>query len=133
MRIVGHPLHQTSFYFRILLALFVVIPLIVAFALLVVHDLFGNAALTALVCGAGIAAVLVQVVIRWGAFQRMQQQDLRWYRSQYPLYVQGRRVRCAYCRKEDVRPRALPDPIYMREHFCADCGQVLYYSPSQQN
>lgn len=127
----GFPLHRTSFYTYLLLSLFGVIPLIVAFSLLVVHDLFGSMPLTAIVGVSGVAAVLVQVVIRWGAFKHMQQRDLLWYRSHHPAYVQGRRVRCVYCRAEDVRPRALPHPTHMREHFCGACGQVLYYSPAQ--
>ena len=131
-RVAGPVLHRISFYSYLLLALCGVIPLIVAFSLMVVHDLFGSPLLTALVCGAGVSAVLVQIAIRWGAFQHMQQRDLRWYRARYPSFVHGRHVRCVYCRKEDVRPRALPHPTHMREHFCGECGQVLYYSPSQQ-
>jgi hypothetical protein len=123
--------HRASFYTYLFLALFGVIPLIAAFSLLVVHDLFQSNLLTALVCGAGVAAVLVQIAVRWSAFQHMQQRDLRWYRTHYPTFVHGRQVRCVYCRKEDVRPRALPHPTHMREHFCGECGQVLYYSPSQ--
>jgi|SRR5690554_2984296 len=126
----GSALHRTSFYTYLLLSLFGVVPLIVAFSLLVVHDLFQSVPLTAIVCGSGVGAVLVQAVVRWNAFRHMQTRDLNWYRDAYPGYVRGRRVRCVYCRAEDVRPRALPNPTHMREHYCGACGQVLYYSPA---
>ena len=122
-------MHAISFYTYLLLSLFVVIPLIVAVGLAAVHDLFGNTTLTTLVIGSGVCAVLVQVLIRWNAFQQLQMRDVRWYAAQYPSHVQGRRVRCATCRSEDTRIRRMADPTRMREHYCGACGQVLYYSP----
>lgn len=112
-----------------MLAVFGVIPLIVGFGGPLLHELFDSMAMTALVVCVGVAAVLVQVVIRWNAFQQIQQRDVKWYRSHYPGYVKGRTVRCVVCSGEDVRPRSMPPPVNMREHYCGGCGQVLYYSP----
>lgn len=124
-------MHQVSFYTRLLLAVFFVIPLIVLVGMTTIHEIFESAALTALVVCSGVAAVLVQVVIRWHAFQEMQMRDLNWYRRHFPRQIRGRHVLCAKCGAEDIYLRTLPPPTHMREHYCGKCGQVLYYSPER--
>lgn len=75
-----------------------------------------------------IAAVLIVVpqFLRW---LRMKRQDFGWYKRTHPGLVAEGEVKCRSCGAARTNVRGLGNRTYMREHFCAQCGTTLYYSP----
>lgn len=51
------------------------------------------------------------------------------YRKGRPDLVRGGHVKCFHCEGTQVRVRPLRNHTYHREHFCGQCGTVLYFSP----
>ena len=52
-----------------------------------------------------------------------------WYRTTYSSHFRNGRVTCHKCGCARINARALLRHTYMREHFCTQCGETLYYSP----
>ncbi len=61
--------------------------------------------------------------------RQMKERNFDWYRSTYPSHFRNGRVTCHKCGGDRVNARALLRHTYMREHFCSQCGETLYYSP----
>lgn len=60
---------------------------------------------------------------------RFQTYDYLWYRGEFPELVRGNRIACYRCHSDQVTVRQLMNRTYTRQHFCAQCGTTLYYSP----
>lgn len=52
-----------------------------------------------------------------------------WYRKAYPAAYRDKRITCHSCDSDRVHTRNLMNQTFMREHFCSQCGQTLFYSP----
>ena len=61
--------------------------------------------------------------------RQMKERNFDWYRSTYSSHFRNGRVTCHKCGCDRVNARALLRHTYMREHFCTQCGETLYYSP----
>ena len=61
--------------------------------------------------------------------KHMRKRNFDWYRATYPTHVRNGRVTCHKCEAERVSARGMLRRTYMREHFCTQCGETLYYSP----
>lgn len=87
----------------------------------------------------GLVFVLLAVVLMvwvWRAQDKaytkrrqMKERNFDWYRSTYSSHFRNGRVTCHKCGCDRVNARALLRHTYMREHFCTQCGETLYYSP----
>jgi hypothetical protein len=62
-------------------------------------------------------------------FSRFATLTYEWYAHQYPDSITNNGVRCFACKSAHIRVRGLMNHSYTREHFCAQCGATLYYSP----
>ena len=60
---------------------------------------------------------------------QMKERNFDWYRSTYSSNFRNGRVTCHKCECDRINARALLRHTYMREHFCTQCGETLYYSP----
>lgn len=61
--------------------------------------------------------------------KRMRSRNYQWYRARYPQAVRGKRVFCRSCEGDSISVRNVMQRTFMREHFCSQCGECLYYSP----
>ena len=57
-----------------------------------------------------------------------QVKNLKWYRLHYPETVKCSCVRCYRCQNSEILVRKTRHDDSMEEHFCCQCGTVLYYS-----
>lgn len=51
------------------------------------------------------------------------------YKRDNPKCFSGRKVSCNNCGGSRIIVRGLLNHTYHREHFCSQCGKVLYYTP----
>lgn len=51
-----------------------------------------------------------------------------WYKFTYPDCVNGNKVMCKTCGNSIVHTKSLMHQTYTRIHFCAQCGENLFYS-----
>jgi len=82
--------------------------------------------LVALLFVAFFAAIIISNIRRK---RRMLAKNYQWYRTTYPDAVRGKRVTCKSCGSDHVSVRNVMQRTFMREHFCGQCGDSLYYSP----
>jgi hypothetical protein len=59
-------------------------------------------------------------------FEKMTYQ---WYISENSKFFNNGRVSCCNCGETRIHVRNLMNQTFHREHFCAQCGKTLYYSP----
>lgn len=71
------------------------------------------------------------MVTRFRQLSRFQKMTYHWYRQTHPEHAKDQGVSCFACGHHRVQVRALLNRTYHREHFCAQCGKTLYYSPEQ--
>ncbi|KVD08047.1 hypothetical protein WI80_14655 [Burkholderia ubonensis] len=69
------------------------------------------------------------VYLNWRRVERMRAKNYQWYRATYPDAMRGNRVACYSCGNDRVHVRNVMQRTFMREHFCSQCGESLYYSP----
>lgn len=74
----------------------------------------------------------VAMYTRLKQITRFEKMTYHWYCAQYPQQVQQHKVSCFSCGSPRIQVRALLNRTYHREHFCAQCGTTLYYSPEQR-
>ncbi|MCA8297738.1 hypothetical protein LGN19_28500 [Burkholderia sp. AU30198] len=60
--------------------------------------------------------------------KHMRARNYQWYRATYPDAMRGNRVVCRSCGNDRVHVRNIMQHTFMREHFCGQCGESLYYS-----
>ncbi|EKS72438.1 hypothetical protein BURK_005337 [Burkholderia sp. SJ98] len=60
--------------------------------------------------------------------QKLKAKSYKWYRATYPEAMKGNRVACHSCGDDRVQVRNVMRKTFMREHFCGQCGENLYYS-----
>jgi hypothetical protein len=80
------------------------------------------------------AFVLVPIIIWlswWRQLSRFQKMTYFWYKEAYPACVQENRMSCFVCGGTNIQVRKLMNRTFHREHFCAQCGKTLYFSPEQ--
>lgn len=87
----------------------------------IIYDL-----LAALFFIAFFAAIIIGNIRRK---RRMMAKNYQWYRATYPEAFRGQRVTCKACGSDHVSVRNVMQRTFMREHFCGQCGESLYYSP----
>lgn len=58
--------------------------------------------------------------------------NYEWYKSTHPQLVKNNRVSCFRCNHNRIHVRGLMQRTYVREHFCVQCGETLYYSPEKR-
>jgi hypothetical protein len=75
----------------------------------------------------GVPVFLITTRVRRN--RRMKAKNYRWYRMQYPQAIRGDRVACHSCGSTHIQVRNVMQRSFMREHFCGQCGESLYYSP----
>ncbi|CAB3753722.1 hypothetical protein LMG29660_02187 [Burkholderia puraquae] len=69
------------------------------------------------------------VYSNWRRIKYMRAKNYQWYRETYPDAVRGSRVMCRSCGNDRIHARNVMQRTFMREHFCSQCGESLYYSP----
>jgi predicted SprT family Zn-dependent metalloprotease len=74
-----------------------------------------------------VAVVIVTANVK--RMKRMRAKNYQWYRATYPAAVKGTRVACHSCGHDRIQVRNVMQRTFMREHFCGQCGESLYYSP----
>ncbi len=57
-----------------------------------------------------------------------QVKNLKWYRLHYPETVKCSCVQCYRCKNNEILLRKSRYDNSVEEHFCSQCGIVLYYS-----
>ncbi|MDT6992072.1 hypothetical protein [Burkholderia cenocepacia] len=72
---------------------------------------------------------LLIVGMNWRRIKRMRAKNYQWYRTTHPNAVRGNRVACHSCGNDRIQVRNVMQRTFMREHFCSQCGESLYYSP----
>jgi ABC-type nickel/cobalt efflux system permease component RcnA len=75
----------------------------------------------------GVAVLII--VTNMKRMKRMRAKNYQWYLATYPDAVKGKRVACHSCGHDHVQVRNVMQRTFMREHFCGQCGESLYYSP----
>lgn len=60
---------------------------------------------------------------------KLKKMDYKWYRSKYPSSLRNGQLTCHGCQSNQVHTRNLMNRTFMREHFCSQCGETLFYSP----
>lgn len=81
------------------------------------------------------ASLVVMSLITMGAIfhgwriRRMQKANYAWYRATYPQAYRNGRVICRHCGNDRIYVKNVMKRTFMREHFCAECGTTMYYSP----
>jgi hypothetical protein len=73
-------------------------------------------------------ALYIQVP-RLRMIAKFQKKTYQWYKATHPLNVDGNRVTCFSCGSGHINVRSLMNHTYHRDHFCAQCGTTLYFSP----
>lgn len=74
--------------------------------------------------------VLIFGLKRIAKFEKM---SYEWYLSENPKDSKTKKLACNSCGSNRINVRALMQHTYTREHFCAECGKTLYYSPEQKS
>ncbi|WP_312267236.1 hypothetical protein [Neisseria sp.] len=57
-----------------------------------------------------------------------QVKNLKWYRLHYPETVKCSCVQCYRCKNSEILVRQTRHDDSVEEHFCSQCGTILYYS-----
>lgn len=60
---------------------------------------------------------------------RMKSMSFKQYCIDYPNAFSGNRLVCHTCKSDRVQVKNVMRRTFMREHFCGQCGQTLYYTP----
>jgi hypothetical protein len=81
---------------------------------------FGVLAAVGLVTAALVSNIRGKKLVRKRTYQ--------WYRTTYPKAFRGTRVTCCSCSCDYVSTRTAKHDLTRREHFCAQCGQSLYFT-----
>lgn len=68
--------------------------------------------------------------VRWKKkAEILNQHNLAWYKSNYPQYVLSSNiVQCCFCQNKSLGCYLLKNRTYKVCHYCAKCGEVLYYT-----
>lgn len=68
--------------------------------------------------------------VRWKKkTEILNQHNLAWYKSSYPQYVLSSNiVQCCFCQNKSLGCYLLKNRTYKVCHYCAKCGEVLYYT-----
>lgn len=62
-------------------------------------------------------------------WQRYQHQTLSWYKQQFPSAVlSANHVQCFTCHQSKINTYLVKNQSYKVCHYCAHCGEVLFYS-----
>jgi hypothetical protein len=59
---------------------------------------------------------------------KFQKNTYQYYCTAYPNNVKNNSISCHSCGCSKVHVKALMNRTFHREHFCTQCGTVLYYS-----
>lgn len=81
-------------------------------------------------------AVVALILGGWGwrlwRIAKMRRYNLAWYRAEFPaLVTRDGRASCYSCSGNNLGTERLMQGMYMRRHFCRQCGTTLYYSPER--
>ncbi len=85
----------------------------------------------AFACAVGFAGLVVFFKIR--RWSHMNAKNYDWYRQSYPNACRSDHVVCHKCQSHRIQAKNVMQQMYMREHFCGQCGETLYYSPEGMN
>lgn len=81
---------------------------------------------------AGFGAIIIANVWRHLKVKAMRQQNYEWYRQTFPACRTRRGgLSCNICGGDRIHTQRLMKQTWLRAHFCAQCGQTLYYSPER--
>jgi len=72
--------------------------------------------------------IIFQIIKGLKKRARMKSMNYAWYRRSYAgCFVNGRPT-CYACGNNRIHTKNLMQGTYLREHFCSQCGEALYYS-----
>lgn len=63
--------------------------------------------------------------------KRWETENFQWYVAKHPACSTAHGVSCFSCGHNKIQTRNLMNHSYTREHFCAQCGKTLYFSPEE--
>ncbi len=92
------------------------------------------ASMIGVLLSAVVPIVIVALIILWIVQQQLKLRALRrqnyaWYVSTYPQCVTRSGLSCHACGGRRIHTQRLMQRTFLRAHFCAQCGDTLYYSP----
>ena len=76
-----------------------------------------------------LSLVLAGLLVHRWRIRRLQNASYAWYRKKYPQAYRNGRVICHSCGNDRIYVKNVMRRTFMREHFCAECGTTMYYSP----
>lgn len=97
------------------------------FAIFIRPDI--NVASTLIIITLISTIVTIAAIKSYRQNSKFQKNTYAYYCSTYPNYAKHSSVSCAWCGNSRIHVRALMNRTFHREHFCTQCGKVLYYSP----
>lgn len=77
-----------------------------------------------------VVALIIWVIVRQRLKLRaLRRQDYAWYTRTWPQCLTRNGISCHNCGGRRIHTQRLMQRSFLRAHFCAQCGDTLYYSP----